>query len=414
MLNRLRLGDVPLDSLVQVGRPIPLDGGLRCTTSYHKLTIELVVKVGDYGELAGQVQFIERLPERFRALFPVALNLQPSTQAGEGVLIMEKIPGQSLHDFLFDPSQPPGSKLEALRLTLEKLRELHAFPLGEERCSREAGPWVARIRERVRAGIDGRAVDRRSLRIDELLLTLDAAEPLMRSSPRSAAPPLRWIHGDAQAGNFIVTTAAPEAAEAGPPQGRGGAGSRLSVRLIDPLGGSGESPGDYVYDLSRLYHWLDGVGLCYEERARPAAELEQRHGSYVAVRDRSKATVLSSLRDTAEALGDKAHLQWFFLYSAFHASGKLKDFTSPRATSALCDAISFYLRMTIGSSRLRGRSSRRSGAEHLGRSSRNTRPDLSPELETFETGLHDGLTAPPAASLNAVSSAPRDPGRESP
>ncbi|WP_169708761.1 phosphotransferase [Trinickia terrae] len=311
-------------SAFKIASQTALTGGLRCTTFSQALTCEVVVKIGGYRELCAQQHYLEALPPHLQRKFAHIYGVTCTDfEQDLGLAVIEKIPGVSLHDFLVSSRYETGDKIEAVRRTLGLLALFFTGePTPTESIERDPALWLDKIRRRYRLAATPVTLRHRAA-IDALLDALGAAiEP-----ERIAA---RHIHGDAQAGNFIVDSSAQDA---------------LEIVAIDPLGGSGRSPGDYVYDLSRLYHWIDCVAHCYEMEKNPGSAPTASEAGLLwsSLRD----LVRTSLAQHATAFRDRNAGLWFFLYAACHVTGKLHNFGSEAAQEKLCAAMSNYLKAAL-------------------------------------------------------------------
>ncbi len=318
---------INLGPLLQVGTPVMLKGGLRCTTVKQELSCEIIIKQGSYQEFARQKKYNDHLPIQFQKLFPTILQLTSTHRPGEGLMLMEKFPGISFHSFVFDTTLKDDLKLKTLKKVLQKLSSMHIYDCGQHFITRDLRTWIKKIFSRLNK------LPSPSVNLDQILPLLKYFESKTLVDHVIA----RHIHGDAQAGNFMIHAV----------------DDLMKVKFIDPLGGSGRSPGDYVYDLSRLYHWIDCAGLCYELENETTRTYLKRHNAFLKIRDRANRSILRALSVTAQVLKDPHAQFWFYIYGAHHVSGKLNNFRSPRSQSVLSTALAYYLKKAVGFQRRR-------------------------------------------------------------
>jgi hypothetical protein len=305
---------------LRLQRHAELHGGLRSRAVAQRWVVDVVVKVGCFAELVKQREYIQRLPSRFRALFPQIFLLEPVAGADQGVLVMERLAGESLHHFVLNPARSLRAKQQALRTVLQQLSDLHRSPCGQALVQRDPGRWARLICARAgKASLPAAIMDRvtRSLH----MLGRQTVQPQIAQC---------LIHGDAQAGNFII----------GDTSGR-------TARWIDPLGGSSDGVGDYVYDLSRMYHWLDGAAQCCEWESAPRSAQRSQEQEVVQLHEVLDAALWSQLQVSADYFRDRMAHFWFYLYAAFHVSGKLSDFRSPASQRLLSGRLLGYLERAV-------------------------------------------------------------------
>lgn len=288
-----------IEKLMIFGKSDRLEGGLRCTTVHQTLTCEIVIKRGDHAELKRQMEYVLALPAHLSSYFPRSIALT-EVEPGQGVAVMERITGRNLHELAADIFLDQATKLICFKKVLTALGELHR-PAAET-LLRNAGAWKEKVRARIlKLPV---AHDRTFAALDRLPEFEDSIEASI-------------IHGDAQGGNIMITT-------------------EQEVRFIDPLGGSGTSPGDPLYDLSRLWHWFDAAGLCYEQERDEGIIRSRRQSALLEFR----AEVLPLI---AELVAERDR-RWFHLYCAFHLSGKLSNFTGNYSREVLMDRLIGHLR----------------------------------------------------------------------
>jgi hypothetical protein len=293
-----------------------LKGGLRSRAVVQQWVIDFVVKEGCFAELVKQREYIQRLPPRFGALFPKIFLLEPVEGSDRGVLVMERLEGESLHDFVLNPSRSLRAKQQALSSVLTQLSKLHRYPCGHEMVQRDPAKWSQRILARVeKANLP-----------PELLGNINRYLYVLGRKTLRLQIAQCFIHGDAQAGNFII-----------------GDENGLIARWIDPLGGSSAGVGDYVYDLSRMYHWLDCAAQCFERESASRSVQQSKEKEFLTLQDLLHSSLLSHLRISADYFRDQMAHFWFYLYSAFHVSGKLSDFRSPESQRTLSRRLLVYL-----------------------------------------------------------------------
>ncbi len=294
-----------ISEFLKVSGSQELSGGLRCTTKEHSVSGKFIAKQGDYEEFARQSEYVESLPPELKSLFPKIFSIEK--HHAYGLMMMEQIDGYSLHDFLFLPQLDNSTKRSAFKKVLDSLEKMNTWIGDYGSTTRDVGAFVETFCTRLEK-ISTSAQNRLRPLINELLKKTDFATPTRINAS--------ILHGDAQSGNFMIQLDG-------------------NHRFIDPLGGSGRSPGDWVYDWSRLHHWTDSAGIVYEYEGKSALLFKIRYNTFNSV----KGALLSDLMDRFHWIGktknDQNSQLWFSLYSAFHLSGKMTNFKSDFAQNIL-------------------------------------------------------------------------------
>jgi aminoglycoside phosphotransferase len=296
-----------------------LSGGLRCETKEHNVSCKVIAKKGSYSEFHKQKEYLEQLPDPLRSLFSKVLLVDGHDE--DGLMVLELIEGTSLHDLMFDSTIDANKKRDTFSLVFSQLESFSCHPCASPPISRDLNALIATLRERFKK------LDLNTSKKSELNSTLDE---LSNSKIQKEVVRSSYLHGDAQAGNIIVTFS-----------------DSHKIRFIDPLGGSGQSPGDWVYDWSRLYHWIDVAGIAYESEKHDDLKFNIRINSFFEIQKSISLELHAKIEAIAKVFGDMNFDFWFNLYSSFHYSGKLNNFRSSLAQELLLEAIFKNLRSAI-------------------------------------------------------------------
>lgn len=283
-----------------------LTGGLRSKTSVHHVGYDIVVKHANFSELARQKEYYDNLPPTQKALFVPFISVERDDASELGFAYLPYFPGRSLHQLLIS-HESIAFKREILLKVLHQLRILHKPGYGEQHLS--AIEWIK--------GIEDRLPRSTHCRMQDLLhqLVLQSANG---ANDRVISAAI--IHGDPQAGNILISP-------------------YNDVRFIDPLGGSGTSPGDPIYDYSRLYHWVDAAGSCSENLV-----IRRRQDKTLCIHQKLSGAIVSYFRKSRPSKADRF---WFYLYAAFHLSGKFANFKHPTAVAYMDLKLERYLRAAL-------------------------------------------------------------------
>ncbi|MCB0394367.1 MAG: hypothetical protein KDD25_07395 [Bdellovibrionales bacterium] len=283
-----------------------LSGGLRCITKEHDLRCKVIVKQGNLEEFRKQKAYVDGLSLQFQSIFPKILYVGESENSG--LMILEFIEGCSLHEYIFSTHYDFDLKCQALENSLRLLLELHQSENFDLIQFIDSNQYLDSISERINVG---------GCNPFEISNYVELRAKLSRQFNRFIYQ-ARPIHGDAQCGNLIVEKFLPG-----------------SIRMIDPLGGSAKSPGDWTYDISRFFHWVASAGIAYEIENSRDFEFELKFNSYARVRSEISELVIKVLKDQAKRHSDQQAELRFWLHNAFHLSGKLNNFRQELSQSLI-------------------------------------------------------------------------------
>jgi aminoglycoside phosphotransferase len=306
-----------LSDFLKISGSQQLSGGLRCITKEHSISGKVVIKQGDAEEFVRQKDYITNLPEELQALFPKILFL--SNVENNGVLVMEQLEGRSLHELLFLPNIPSNNKVNSFNNILNLLTKMHNWKIADSLIPRTIKDYSNKIFKRVTT-LDLPEKDKENIK--SILISL---ENTVKDESISAS----LIHGDAQAGNFIVS-------------------SDCTVhKFIDPLGGSGQSPGDWIYDWSRMFHWVNSAGIAYEYENNNSSLFKIRCNEFYKIKEALEFELLTNFKILAHSKNDKSAETWLWIYVAFHLTGKLSNFKSPFSQKILLDKLTESLQKAV-------------------------------------------------------------------
>ena len=280
------------------------------------------------------------LPARFRDAWP---RIHAVRARSPFAYLMEYFPAEdgwkSLEDRLFPTDgTAPVTDTEALRLVqaiLDLLFEGYAASVDRRSLPSLEEDYVGRIRARLEeaAGLDAR-FESRPLSIngisyrpwrDYLSLIAEQGDFI-----RSIAPPFGTVaHGDPNPGNIMLRASL----------------SGVEIKLIDP---KEWRTGDYLFDLVKLTHFLEGTGPVEKPLGNPPSHRwEESEGDAALAYDLDRpewvellvAACRERIGSFAEAQGDR---HWQARYELGMAAnllglpaGRLKHKTNPRPQAAL-------------------------------------------------------------------------------
>lgn len=218
--------------------------------------IRLVAKVGGE-ELKSQIEFIEKQEPWIRDLYP-AIRARYESRGMFGCLLELLSDYHSFHDIVFGPTAASkGDIAKALDCITSLFMMIYERTLNRYRVPSLSALYMHRIVGRVneaKAALDqfcasGSLLDS-TIEIDGVLL-----EPYNNcvSAVQSKLPSLgpsftTLVHGDAHPGNIMLRRIA----------------DGYEMKFLDPNPYIEQS--DYLYDIGKMMHWLDKVGLLILER----------------------------------------------------------------------------------------------------------------------------------------------------
>lgn len=261
---------LPLSNLRVAQRPL---GGGNTAESVAELTVHapFVFKMDSKPKLAAEARMMAGA-RKHPKLSPQARNAWPVVYAIKNdapyAYLMEYFPKEdgwiSLEDRLYPgPSAPPVSSAEALRLThrvLDVLFESYADTVDNRMLPSLAQDYVGRIKERLAdVAKDGRFASIPLLINGETIEPWQTYVDLLQANEgyiSKITPPFTTIaHGDPNPGNLML---------------RAGLAS-IEVKLIDP---KEWQTGDYLFDIAKLTHFLEGTGPIEKPGSGNATEVE--------------------------------------------------------------------------------------------------------------------------------------------
>ncbi|MDO9006066.1 MAG: phosphotransferase [Aquabacterium sp.] len=270
LVQQALASDLPLRNLRVEQRPL---GGGNTAETVAQLTLHapFVLKLDSKPKLAAEAHMMDNA-RKHPKLSPQSRNAWPVVYAIRDVVpyayLMEYFPSEdgwvSLEDRLYPgPGVPPLPGAEAIRLThkvLDVLFESYADTVDNRTLPSLAQDYVGRIKERLAdVAKDGRFAS------IPLLINGETIEPWqtyldqLQANPgyiSTITPPFTTIaHGDPNPGNLMLRVDI----------------ASIEVKLIDP---KEWQTGDYLFDVAKLTHFLEGTGPIEKPGSGKETEVE--------------------------------------------------------------------------------------------------------------------------------------------
>ncbi len=253
---------------VRLGDGIPYsDGFMSPLVADLGIELHVVLKLGGE-EIVEQAALMEEL---FRTtqprLTPAVLGTFPLGDGRHGMLI-ERLEGyRSLYTLVYEDPRPTSAVAPIVTSAMQQITQ--HLSVGLRRRTIEL-PYVHRIRTRLAAARKrhGAAVVMGPVTIGGGgVPPLQTSLRVLAAASRRVCVPVRRAHGDLHLGNILVREQV----------------RRHRLRLIDPNPAAGET--DYLFDVGKLYHWLDVLGYINHEARRSKGGRRGRRAFDVTVAD---------------------------------------------------------------------------------------------------------------------------------